>query len=38
MDADGQHTIEDTLKICKVIEKSPDILVLGKRFSEMMFL
>ena len=32
MDADGQHTIEDALKICKVIEKSPDILVLGKRF------
>ncbi len=32
MDADGQHTIEDALKICKFIEKSPDILVLGKRF------
>ena len=32
MDADGQHTIEDALKICDLIKKSPDILVLGKRF------
>lgn len=32
MDADGQHTIEDALKICDLVKKSPDILVLGKRF------
>ncbi len=32
MDADGQHTIEDALKICDFVKKSPDILVLGKRF------
>lgn len=32
MDADGQHTIEDALKICGLVKKSPDILVLGKRF------
>ena len=32
MDADGQHTIEDAIKICDLVKKSPDILVLGKRF------
>lgn len=32
MDADGQHTIEDALKICDHVKKLPDILVLGKRF------
>ena len=32
MDADGQHSIEDALKICDLVKKSPDILVLGKRF------
>lgn len=32
MDADGQHTIKDALKICDLVKKSPDMLVLGKRF------
>ena len=31
MDSDGQHTVEDALKLCNYIEKNPTELVLGKR-------
>ena len=31
MDSDGQHTIEDTLKLLEYVQKNPDTLILGKR-------
>lgn len=31
MDADGQHTVRDALKICEAAECRPDTLVLGSR-------
>ena len=31
MDSDGQHTLNDALKLCKYAETYKDILVLGKR-------
>ena len=31
MDSDGQHRVEDAIKLCKYIEKHPKELVLGKR-------
>ena len=32
MDADGQHTLKDALKLCDYIEKQDEELVLGKRY------
>ena len=31
MDSDGQHKIEDAIRLCKYVELHPDTLVLGKR-------
>ena len=31
MDSDGQHTVEDAIKLCNYVEDNPDILVLGSR-------
>lgn len=31
LDADGQHCVEDALKLCKLAEQLPDGLVLGSR-------
>lgn len=31
MDSDGQHTVEDALKLCGYAEEHPDALVLGSR-------
>ena len=31
MDSDGQHTVEDALKISKYVEDNPDTLVIGSR-------
>ena len=31
MDSDGQHTVEDAIKLCDYIENNSDKLVLGKR-------
>ena len=31
IDADGQHKVEDALKICQRVEEIPDALVLGSR-------
>ena len=31
IDADGQHKVEDALKICRRVEEIPDALVLGSR-------
>lgn len=31
MDADGQHTVQDAIKLCNYIENNPNQLVLGKR-------
>lgn len=32
LDADGQHTPEDALKVCSVVEENPRALALGSRF------
>ncbi len=31
LDADGQHRVSDAVKICKMAQDSPDMLVLGSR-------
>lgn len=31
LDADGQHTVADTLKICDEVENNPNALILGSR-------
>lgn len=31
MDADGQHTVEDALRLCQAVQKNPASLVLGSR-------
>ena len=31
MDSDGQHKVEDAMKLCEYIEQNPNKLVLGKR-------
>lgn len=31
MDSDGQHTVKDALKLCKIASKNDNTLVLGKR-------
>lgn len=31
MDADGQHCVTDAIKICKLAQENPDVLVLGSR-------
>lgn len=31
VDADGQHSVEDALAVCRIAEKKPDTLVLGSR-------
>ncbi len=31
MDADGQHTLDDALKLCECVKENPDSLILGRR-------
>lgn len=34
MDCDGQHSVDDVLKLSNYVEKNPDTLVLGKRLRD----